>query len=463
MRLRRTLAAAVSSVAVLLSGCGALSGGVYDAPLPGGADVGDDPITLTAEFTDVLDLVPQSAVKLDNVDVGRVTDVELGDDGTTAEVELLVRGDLDLPAGTTARLQQTSLLGEKYVALVRPGREVQGKAGRSGADSGGTGAAAAPGETGELEDGDVLGTGETDQAATTEQVLGALSLVLNGGGVGQFQEISRELQAMGGGRTEGLKNFLDQLGRFVRVLDRRSGAITGAIDGLAELSATLDGDKERIANTLEELSPGLEVMEQQRPDFVAMLEALDDLSDITVETLDAAQEDMVADLKLLRPILANLAEAGSNLPNALEILLTYPFPDSVLGTIRGDYLNVFLTTNFRTLPAGCREMGCAWPQPGVSGGSAARHGRKSSPPSGSSPPPTMLPPTDSPVPGTTSPTVPGPSIDPSDPSGSGGSGSGSPSTPGSSAPWTPGSSDPGTPSGPTSDSPSGAATTEGGE
>lgn len=475
MRLRRTFVALLASGSLTLTGCGVLSGGVYDAPLPGGADVGDDPISLTVEFTDVLDLVPQSAVKLDNVDVGRVTEVELGDDGTTAEVELLVRGDLDLPESTTARLQQTSLLGEKYVALVRPAEDdLQAKVGGSGADSDGSGAAAS-GETGQLEDGDVLGTGDTDQAATTEQVLGALSLVLNGGGVGQFQEISRELQAMGGGRTQGLKNFLDELGRFVRVLDRRSGSITGAIDGLAELSATLDGDKEQIANVLEELSPGLEVMEEQRPDFVAMLESLDNLSDITVETLNAAQDDIVADFKRLRPILANLAEAGSDLPNALEIMLTYPFPDSVLGAIEGDYLNVFLTTNFRTLPAGCRETGCAWPQPGSSGGSAARNGRQPSQPSGPSAPPTLLPPTDSPTSGSSSPTVPGPSLDPTDPGSSGGSGSGSgsgkPSTPGSSDPSSPGSSDPSTPGSSGTDSPgdgtsktpAGAATSEGGE
>ncbi|NHA00489.1 hypothetical protein G5V59_11865 [Nocardioides sp. W3-2-3] len=46
-----------------------------------------------------------------------------------------------------------------------------------------------------------------------------------------------------------------------------------------------------------------------------------------------------------------LAKAGSALPRSMEILLTYPFPDSVLGAIKGDYLNVFMLTNFRTLPA----------------------------------------------------------------------------------------------------------------
>ena len=40
-------------------------------PLPGGADLGGDPYAVTVEFRDVLDLVPQSAVKVDDVTVGQ--------------------------------------------------------------------------------------------------------------------------------------------------------------------------------------------------------------------------------------------------------------------------------------------------------------------------------------------------------------------------------------------------------
>jgi len=50
------------TAAVVVSGC-SFSG--TDLPLPGGADVGDDPYEVTIEFRDVLDLVPQSAVRVD--------------------------------------------------------------------------------------------------------------------------------------------------------------------------------------------------------------------------------------------------------------------------------------------------------------------------------------------------------------------------------------------------------------
>ena len=69
------------------------------------------------QFPDVLDLVPQSTVKVNDVTVGKVTDVEL--DGYAADVTLLLRNDVDLPDNAEAEIRQTSLLGEKFVSLQR--------------------------------------------------------------------------------------------------------------------------------------------------------------------------------------------------------------------------------------------------------------------------------------------------------------------------------------------------------
>ena len=80
--LNRKIAAVAATVAsaLALSSCS-----VYDLPLPGGPDVGSDPIKVKIQFRDVLDLVPQSTVKVDDVTVGKVTKVELK--GYTALVD----------------------------------------------------------------------------------------------------------------------------------------------------------------------------------------------------------------------------------------------------------------------------------------------------------------------------------------------------------------------------------------
>src|SRR5690242_12045568 len=79
---------ATASAAVLLAGCG--FNGLYSAPLPGGANLGSHPYTITVEFTNVLDLVPQSSVKVNDVAVGKVESIKLQD--WNALVKLKVNG-----------------------------------------------------------------------------------------------------------------------------------------------------------------------------------------------------------------------------------------------------------------------------------------------------------------------------------------------------------------------------------
>ena len=106
---------------LLLAGCGFR--GAYSFDLPGGADVGDDPYTVQVEFLDVLDLVPQSGVRVADVPVGRVEDDRAGRRLDRAWSPLAVNGDVDLPANAVATIQQSSLLGEKFVELAAPGNE----------------------------------------------------------------------------------------------------------------------------------------------------------------------------------------------------------------------------------------------------------------------------------------------------------------------------------------------------
>src|SRR6478609_3245541 len=110
----RALVAALAGV-LLLTGCDL---DVYKLPLPGGTDVGDDAITVSADFRDVLDLVPKTTVKVNDVSVGQVTDIELRDGHAVVTMDL--RKDVELPANAIAEIRQTSLLGEKFVSLGPP-------------------------------------------------------------------------------------------------------------------------------------------------------------------------------------------------------------------------------------------------------------------------------------------------------------------------------------------------------
>src|SRR5205823_400019 len=102
------LTGAISPLIALAVTAGCGFNGLYDTPLPGGADLGDHPFHVTAEFADVLDLVPQASVKVNDVAVGRVDNVDLSADTKKALVRMTVNGDVRLPANATAELRQSS-------------------------------------------------------------------------------------------------------------------------------------------------------------------------------------------------------------------------------------------------------------------------------------------------------------------------------------------------------------------
>ncbi|MEE1927049.1 MCE family protein [Streptomyces sp. TRM 70351] len=295
--------------------------GLADLPLPGGADLGGDPYTVTAEFADVLSLFPHSSVKVNDVPVGRVTGIALADDGWTATVTMEVNGDVELPANSYARLEQSSLLGEKYVQLAAP---AEGRA------------------RGVLRDGSAIPLARTNRNPEVEEVFGALSLVLNGGGVQQIRTISQELNAALDGNEPQIRSTLRRLATLTGNLDEHKSDITQALDSVDRLSARLATRKDGIGTAVTGLSPGLDTLRDQRGSLVTMLRGLDTLSGVAVETLDAGKDDIVADLRALAPTLRNLADAGQDLPDSLQALATFPFTDEVLRGVKGDYLNVYL-------------------------------------------------------------------------------------------------------------------------
>jgi phospholipid/cholesterol/gamma-HCH transport system substrate-binding protein len=320
-RIRR-LGCAAALAGTMLTGCGIVDGGLSSGSLPGGIDTGADPYRVTAEFTDVLELVPQSLVKVDDVSVGTVRGIELAPAGWHAVVTLELPRGVELPANAVARIRSTSLLGEKFVDLAAPTAEPP---------------------RGRLADGDRIPLQRTGRAAEVEEVLGALSLLLRGGGLDRIRTIATELNAALDGNEPQLRALLSGLDTLVSGLDARRAELNRALDGLNRLSAALARQRTEIGTALDGLAPGLAVLADQRTQLTGMLQALDRLSVVATDTINRGRDDLLADLHLLRPVLRQLAAAGQDLPGALQIIATFPFTDaSVREGLKGDYANLYV-------------------------------------------------------------------------------------------------------------------------
>ncbi|SBT44875.1 MCE family protein [Micromonospora narathiwatensis] len=311
--------AGVLAVALLPAGCGLPE--VVDLPLPGGRPAGAG-YTVTVEFTDVLDLVPRAAVKVDDVTVGTVERISLA--GWHARVRLRIDRAVRLPGNATAAVRQSSLLGEKYVAVAPPPTEPA---------------------RGRLADGDLIPLSRTTRGAEVEEVLAALGLLLNGGGLAQLRTINIELGKALAGREPALRDTLTQLDTFLAGLDRQKADIVRAIDALDRLTGRLARQRQVVGEALDSLAPGLTVLARQRAQLSGALTALGQLGTVGTRVVERSRADTVASVQALQPILEQLARAGDDLPKSLDFMLSYPFPPNVTGAIVGDFVNLSVTAD----------------------------------------------------------------------------------------------------------------------
>lgn len=318
---RSALTMGIATIAVLsLAGC--RFDGVNSLSLPGNATDGPT-YSLTIELRDAQNLVGNSIVKADNVTVGTVRKVFV--DNVIAKAVVDIDQSVQLPRNSTAQLAQTSVLGAQYLEISFPppvdGRSVEF-----------------------MRNGDRISLEETTEYPSTEAVLSALSLVLNGSGLEQLRTIMSELNHAAGGREEVLNSAIARIETFVDGLDAQRSNIVRAIDSLNDFSSELEKQNATIEVGIESIQPALEVLDAERGQLTEMLDRIGRFGQSADAVLKSSRENLDSNLRDLEPTLTALADSGSDLPESLVVAGTFPFPVSTADKgMRGDYLNLFLT------------------------------------------------------------------------------------------------------------------------
>jgi phospholipid/cholesterol/gamma-HCH transport system substrate-binding protein len=337
--LRWLLATALG--ASLLTGCD--FDGAYDLPLPGSPVDADEAFEVTVAFEDVLNVVPRSPVMVDDVVVGEVTEVERV--GWHAEAVLRIKDNVVLPDNAIADIRQVSLLGEKYVALEAPTEQEP---------------------VGRLEDGDDIPLSVTGRNPEVEEVLGALSFLLSGGGVAQLGTITREANLVMSGREDRLRALLGSLEGVIGTLDDQKGDIINALESLNNLAATLNAEKKTIGDALDAVGPAIDVLADQHDELIDMLGALEELGRVGTRVINASKEDVLKMLEHLYPVLDGLYRAGHSLGPGLNLLVSFPFPKAANDIVEGDYADTTMTLdlNLDNLLKGLGIPDISLPDPG---------------------------------------------------------------------------------------------------
>ncbi|MHA7662521.1 MCE family protein [Mycolicibacterium sp. HS_4_1] len=312
------LVVALAAVLGCLTGCEWR--GLNSLPLPGTEGGGPGSFTVQAQMPNVTNIQQNSRVRVGDVTVGHVTKIER--QGWHALVTMVVNGDVRLPGNVTAKVGQTSLLGTLHVELAPP-------------------AGQAP--QGTLHDGSLIPLARAGSYPTVEQTLGALSTVLNGGGLGQVQDITRALNTAFAGREQDVRSLISQLDVFIGHLNDQKGDIIAATDGLNNLAGQFADRKPVLDKALQTIPDALQVLSEQRQNLAEALDRFGQFSALTHDTVNKTKDALLAELNDAGPVLESLANAGPALTRSLSMLATYPWPtENVRKWFRGDSANLTL-------------------------------------------------------------------------------------------------------------------------
>jgi phospholipid/cholesterol/gamma-HCH transport system substrate-binding protein len=315
-RRRAAAALVVALLTTVLAGCGWR--GLNSLPLPGTQGGGPGSFTIQAQMPDVNNIQQNSRVRVGDVNVGTVTQIER--QGWHALLTIKLNGDVNMPTNSTISVGQTSLLGSPHIELAAP-TDVPPQ--------------------GKLHQGSLIPLSSGKAYPSTEQTLAAVSLLLNGGGLGQVQDITKALSTAFGGREDDLRSLMTQLDTFISRVNEQTTDIIAAIDSLNRLVGQFGAQKPVIDKALDTIPDALSVLNGERDDLVEAVDQLGKFSALAADSINQTKEPLVQELKDLGPVLESLANAGPALTRSLSLFTTFPFPkDTLTKWMRGDYANL---------------------------------------------------------------------------------------------------------------------------
>jgi virulence factor Mce-like protein len=318
--------------------------GLNSLPLPGVEGRGPGAEVYHVEIANVGTLESNSPVLINNVVVGSVGPMTV--QGWHADVEISVKPGVVVPANVVAKVGQTSLLGSMHLSLDPP-----------------------PGQrpTGRSQPGATIPLNRSSTYPSTEQTLSSLSVVVNGGGLGQLGDIIHNFNAALSGHEGEIRDLLSRLDKFVAVLNQQQDNIIASIQDLNQFAGTFAGQRDVVERALEKIPPALDVLIRERPRITTALDKLRVFSDTATALVGDTKADLVKNLKSLEPAIRALADVGPDLDTALAYAPTFPYTQNLIDrTFRGDFANLYAVLDL-TVPRVKRSLllGTRWGQEGA--------------------------------------------------------------------------------------------------
>ncbi|WP_280265016.1 MCE family protein [Nocardia wallacei] len=333
---RRTgFAVVCAAITAGSSGCAVT---VENLPMPK-PGIGAPGYTIHASFRDALNLPDHAHVRIGGTDIGTVTGIT--STNFIADVEMLIRQDISLPRGTTAELRQATPLGDMSVAMTLP---------------------AAPEAGPPLREGDTIGTDHTGTAASVEQLMMSVSMLINGGGINQAAQISAQLDSMFAGRGPQLSHLLTEMTSVIDALNRRTGDIDATLQGLNTLSGELARRKTELGSAADTFPQLLGLVNENNQRIVDLTAKVSTTMAALGDFTDTSGPQFLSLFDSIQQLMAGFTDMGDNLTQAL--LNMHELYPSAMASLRGPGLAVAAVVSYLSVGALSDPKGSRWPEIG---------------------------------------------------------------------------------------------------
>jgi len=313
-------AAALLVAAMVLTSCGWR--GIANVAVPVGPGTGKGGTTVYVQVADTLALNTNSRVRVADVFVGTVREIQLKDWIPTLTLSL--EPGIKLPANATAKIGQSSILGTQHVELAAP----------------------ADPSPQPLRDGATIPLKNSSAFPTIERTLASLATVLRGGGIPNLEIIQTEVSNLLTGNADQIRDFLNNLNTFTDRLNQQRGDIARAIESTNTLFKYVASRNSTLDQLLVDLPPLVDYLAGAKDRVTDAVLALGRFNKVTGEALAAAQADLNTNLTALQRPLKQLGRGAPYFLEAMKLIVTNPYPlDNIPKAMRGDYINLSLTAD----------------------------------------------------------------------------------------------------------------------
>ena len=323
---RRSVGLVVALVgAVTMSGCA-----ISLQSLPKVSGLGAATYPIYATFSNVLNLPDEAQVRVGAQVIGQVGAISTTD--FQADLTLDIKKSVRLPVGTIAQVRFDDPLGDEYILLEAPPTPSTRTA-----------------DSQFLAPGDHIPDSSTSTAPSVEDTFGALSLVLNGGGVNQLQTIIGQLNDTFNGNQTPIRSFLTTIDSGVSSLSGGRAAIDDALASISNLSTKLNGGAPTIAKGISTIAPAVGVLASENKQISGLLTQLSNLGAVGTQIAQQSGQNAVDDAHALLPVVQQLDSVSAQLAPDLKALAAFEAETPKIAP--GDYLQVNAIVNV-LLPAG---------------------------------------------------------------------------------------------------------------